>query len=154
MDLNASGLLADEDSGFRERGVSDSCAWDPASGSDRGPSLTLTQTLGGPAAYGMDSLFREDAVTALATNDEGFDQRRFETKLGYGFGAFGDRFTMTPEVGLGLSNDSREYGLGWRFAPSGGSSSFEIRLDATRREAANDDAEPEHGLQLRLNARW
>ena len=62
------------------------------------------------------------------------------------------------ELGLGLSNDHREYGLGWRLNPSGGDlSAFELRLDATRREAANDDdagSKPEHGLQLRLNARW
>ena len=103
----------------------------------------------------MDALFRDDALTGLDTNDEALDARRFEAKLGYGLGAFGDRFTMTPEVGFGLSNDTREYGLGWRLNPSGGDrSSFELRLDATRREAANDDAGPEHGLQLRLNARW
>ena len=80
---------------------------------------------------------------------------RLEAELGYGFGAFGGRFTITPEVSLGLSNDSRDYGLGWQLSPSGGdSSSLELRLGATRREAANDDAEPEHGLQLQLKARW
>ena len=74
--------------------------------------------------------------------------------VGYGTDAFGDRFTATPEVGFGRSNDSREYGLGWRLTPSGGDrSSFELRLDATRREAAAA-AEPDHGLKLRLNARW
>ena len=155
-ELKARGLLAHEADGFRERGLSGSLAWDPRPGSDRGPSLTLTQTLGASASDGVDTLFRNGAPTGLAANDSaGLDARRFEAKLGYGFGAFGDRFTMTPELGLGLSNDSREYGLGWRLNPSRGDrSSFELRLDATRREAVNDDARPEHGLQLRLNARW
>ena len=156
MEFNASGLLAHEDGGFRERGVSGSFAWDPASGSDRGPSLSLTQTLGDSATYSADSLFADGVPADLAANDDGgLDARRFEAKLGYGLGAFGDRFTMTPELGFGLSNDSRDLGLGWRLNPSGGDrSSFELRLDATRREPANDAAEPEHGLQLRFNARW
>ena len=103
----------------------------------------------------LTALFREDALTGLDANDDGLDARRFEATLGYGLSAFGGRFTMTPEVGFGLSNDSREYGLGWRLNPSAGDrSSFELRLDAIRREAVNDDAEPEHGLLLRLNARW
>ena len=155
VDLKARGLLAHEAGGFRERGLSGSLAWDPTPGSDRGPSLTLTQTMGASASDGVDALFREDALTGLDTNDDGLDARRFEAKLGYGLGAFGGRFTMTPEVGFGLSNDHREYGLGWRLNPARGDRSpFELRLDATRREAANDDAEPGHGLQLRLNARW
>ena len=154
LDLKARGLLTHEADGFRERGVSGSFAWDPAPGSDRGPSLALTQTMGASASDGVDALFRDDALAGLDANGDGLDARRFETKLGYGFGAFGDRLTMTPELGFGLSNDSRTYGLGWRLNPSGGNSSFELRLDATRREAANDDAEPEHGFQLRLNMRW
>ncbi len=156
-ELKARGLLAHEDGGFRERSVSGSFAWDPAPGSDRGPSLTLAQTLGGPASGGVDALFRDDALTGLDANDAGFDARRFEAKLGYGFGALGDRFTLTPELGFGLSNDSRTYGLGWRFAPSGGGSSFELRLEATRREAANDNSSgsgPEHKLTLNARLRW
>ena len=155
-EIRASGLLAHEDGGFRERGLSGSFAWDPTPGSDRGPSLSLTQTLGGSASYSADSLFANGAPAGLAANDTGFDARRFEAKFGYGFGAFGDRFTLTPELGFGLSNASRDYGLGWRLNPSGGGgSSFELRLDATRREAVNDNgAEPEHTVGLRLNARW
>ena len=37
-----------------------------------------------------------------------------EVKLGYGFSAFADRFTATPELGLGLSDSERDYRLGWR----------------------------------------
>ena len=156
-ELAARGLLAHEAAGFRERGLSGSFGWDPRPGSDRGPSLTLTQTMGASATGGMDTLFGDGAPAGFAADgtDGGLDRRRFATKLGFGLGAFGGRFTATPEASFGLSNDSREYGLGWRLNPSGGDrSSFELRLDATRHEAATDDAEPDHGLQLRLNARW
>ncbi len=32
----------------------------------------------------------------------------------HGFAAFGDRFTLTPEVGAGFSDTARDYGFGWR----------------------------------------
>ena len=80
-----------------------------------------------------------------------------EMKLGYGISAFGDRFTSTPELGLGLSDSgAREYRLGWRLGlvPGGRLSSF--GLEATRTEPANDAgsrAEPNRGVRFRLNAR-
>jgi len=66
---------------------------------------------------------------------------------------FGGGFTGTPHVGMGLSDTARELRLGWRLAPADGGD-FEFRLDAARREAANDDAPPEHGIGLRATARW
>ena len=71
--------------------------------------------------------------------------------MGYGFSALGDRFNSTPEFGLGLSNGQREYTLGWRLGlDRGGPVSIEFRLEATRREPANEDgAEPFNGLALR-----
>ena len=77
--------------------------------------------------------------------------------MGYGFSVLEDRFTMTPELGLGLSNDHREYTLGWRLGLVGGSTNaLEVRVEATRREAAgaNDNAPPEHGAGFRVTARW
>ena len=147
-ELKPRGLLTHEADGFRERGFSGAFAWDPTPGSDCGPSLTLTQTLGASASDGVNALFREGAPTRLAAKDTGGpDRRRFEAKFGYGTGAFGDRLTMTPELGIGLSDDSRDYGVGWRLNPAGGGSSFELRLDATRREAASGGAEPEHAFR-------
>ena len=64
---------------------------------------------------------------------------------------------MTPEVGFGLSDTGRDYRLGWRLTRenwSGETGSLEIRLDATRREPANDNAEPEHTVGFELKARW
>ena len=75
---------------------------------------------------------------------------------------FGDRFTGTPEIALGLSQAGRDYSLGWRMVNAGaGTGSLELSLEATRRESANDPgsgsgagAPPEHGVGLRLTARW
>ena len=79
------------------------------------------------------------------------DRRRLDLRAGYGFAAAGDGFTMTPEFGLGLSEAGRDYTLGWRLtqrAPA----SFELGLEATRRESADHDHNPEHDLGLTMTA--
>ena len=157
-ELSGRGLLTHESKGFRDRGLSGSFAWNPGQGSGRGPKLTLTQTLGGSPSGGMDALLGRRHLEGLAANDDRDDlaNRRLELRMGYGFSAFGDRFASTPELGLGLSNGAREYTLGWRLNRRGGPSALGFRVEGTRREAAgaNDDAAPEHGVGLRVTARW
>ena len=165
-EVSGRGLLTHESAGFRERGIAGSFGWDPTPGSDRGPSLTLSQTMGVSARGGADALLGRTTLAGLAANDNGdeLERRRLELKLGYGFGAFGDRFTATPEVGFGMSAGHRDYSLAWRFVRDrrrGDIGSLEFSLEATRRESANDPgsgsgagAEPEHGVGFRLGARW
>ena len=44
--------------------------------------------------------------------------------------------------------------MGWRLASAvRGDQDFEVNLDATRREAANDNG-AEHGVMLRTLVRW
>ena len=149
------GLLTHEADGFRERGLSGSLAWDPQPASDRGPRASLTQTVGGPASGGMNALLSRDTLTGLAANDNGAERRRLEARFGYGFAAFGGGFTMTPELELGLSDAGRDYGVGWRLTRTGsGPGSLELSIDARRRESANDDVAPEHGIGFRLTARF
>ena len=164
-ELRGRGLLTHESRGFRDRGVSGALTWEPGAGTGtpgRGPKLTLSQTLGGAASGGADALLGRGTLEGLAANDAGagsgasdLKSRRLELKLGYGFSAFGDRFTSTPEIGVGLSDTGRDYRLGWRLtreARAGGS--LELSLEATRRESANDNADPEHGIGFRLTARF
>ena len=90
-------------------------------------------------------------------NGDGGDlqQRRLDLKFGYGISAFGGRFTSTPEIGVGLSDSGREYGLGWRLARAArAGGSLELSVEAQRRDSANDDAEPEHVIGIRLTARF
>ena len=158
-EVSARGLLTHESAGFRERGIAGRLGWDPTPGSDRGPSLTLSQTMGLSARGGADALLGRTTLAGLAANDNGdeLERRRLELKLGYGFGAFGDRFTSTPKVGFGMSEGHRDYSLAWRLARDrrrGDIGSLKFSLDVRRRESANDDAEPEHTVGLRLMARW
>ena len=165
-EVSGRGLLTHESAGFRERGIAGSFGWDPTPGSDRGPSLTLSQTMGVSARGGSDALLGRTTLAGLAANDNGdeLERRRLELKLGYGFGAFGDRFTATPEVGFGMSAGHRDYSLAWRFVRDrrrGDLGSLEFSLEARRRESANDPgsgsgagAEPEHGVGFRIRAAW
>ena len=153
------GLLTHESAGFRERGFAGSFGWDPAPGTDRGPSLTLTQTVGVSARGGADALLGRTTLAGLAANDDGdeLERRRFEVRFGYGFGAFGDRFTSRPEAGFGLSEGHREYGLVWRLVRDrrrGDLGSLELLFEARRQESANDDTPPEHTIGFRLTSRF
>ena len=163
-EVSGRGLLTYESAGFRERGIAVSFGWDPTPGSDRGPSLTLSQTMGVSAQGGADALLGRTTLAGLAANDDGdeLERRRMEVKLGYGFGAFGNRFTSTPEAGFGMSEGHRDYSLAWRFVRDrrrGDIGSLEFSLEARRRESANDPgsgagAGPEHGVGFRMTVRF
>ena len=89
--VSGRGLLTREADGFRERGIAGSFGWDPAPGTDRGPSLTLTQTMGVSASGGADALLGRRTLAGLAANDPG---------SGSGAGA-------EPEHGIGFRMTAR-----------------------------------------------
>ena len=160
-EIRARGLLSHESKGFGERGVSGALAWRQQPDSERGATLTLTQTLGGASSGGTEALLSRATLDGLAANDDGddaggLDSRRLDLKFGYGLPAFGGRFTWTPEAGLGLSDTGREFGLGWRLARGEGrdGASIDLSFEARRREAANDDIAPDHELGLRLQMQF
>ena len=152
-------LLAHESRGFRERGLSASFAWDPVTG-DRGPRVSLTQTLGIATHGGADALLGRTMLAKPAANDNGdaLHQRRLEVRFRYGFAVLSDRFTSTPEVAVGLSGAGQDYMLGWRMLRDGGApdgNTLELALEARRRETAvNWNAPPEHAIGLRLISRF
>ena len=160
-ELRGRALVSHESRGFRDAGLSGAFGWEPVSGG-RGPRLTLSQSAGASSSGGVSALLERGTLEGLVANGNGaenggelLENRRLEMRLGYGFAAFGERFTSTPELGFGVSAARRDYSLGWRLARAarfGGA--LELALEARRQEAANDDAAPEHGIGLRLTARW
>ena len=62
-----------------------------------------------------------DRLERLAPNDDGDDLRRrpLEMRCGCGSAMFGDRFAVTPDIGLGLAEAGRDYSLGWRLTRTG-----------------------------------
>ena len=92
-------------------------------------------------------------MAGLGANDNS-EARRLEAEAGYGFPVYGDRYTGTPYLGLGLSEGGRDWRIGWRLGfARHEETDFTLSLEATRLEAVNDNA-PEHGIGFRLTARW
>ena len=87
---------------------------------------------------------RHAAGATAGGGDADLASRRLDLKLGYGLAAFGDRFTLTPELAAGLSDGGRDYRLGLRLTHA--AAPFEIALAAARREAAG---ELRNGLTVR-----
>ena len=155
ISLEGRGVLTHEAAGLRDRGIAGTLAWDPLPSTGGGPKLTLTQTIGAGAAGGKDALLARDTLEGLAANDNGDGQRGLEARFGYGFGVLGGRFTMTSEIGLGLSEAGRDTTLGWRLTRTGsGPGSLELSLEGRRRESANGNTPREHGIGFRLSARF
>ena len=193
-ELRARGLLTHEAEGMRERSLSGTLSFDPAPDSERGLSLSIVQSVGAQASGGADALFERTTLAGLgAEEDDALSARRLDARIGYGLGVLDDRYTATPELGLGLSDRDRELrlgwrltervstglafelwlegtrredvdggtpehglgvGLGWRLEGSRGGEAFDVRLEATRLDAANDDRPPEHRIGLSVTARW
>ena len=153
FDLSARTLLAHEASGFRERGLTAALTWDPLPSTDRGLAVSLRQTLGAASAGGTDALMGRETLAGLGATDTG-GARRLELTAGYGVAMFGGRYTGTPELGIGLSDTGRDYRLGWRLGlGSSGGASFELGIEATRRESANHN-KAEHAVGFRIGATW
>ena len=156
-EVRGRGLLSHEADGFGERGFSGTLSFDPEPDSERGLSFALTQTVGASASGGADALLGRGHLEGLAANDDGagLGQRRLEARLGYGLALFGGAVIGTPELGLGLSDAGRDYRLGWRCGLARRDRvDLELGIEATRREAANDDFGAEHAVGLTARARW
>ena len=111
-----------------------------------------------PRTPNSPPLERLELRTGDFRNDNGDDlqRRRLEARFGYGFAGFGDWFTSSPEIAVGLSNAGRDYSLGWRLVRGGalGGGALEFAVEALRRESANDGIAPEHQVGFRVNARF
>ena len=156
-ELRGRALLSHAADGFRDQGFSGSLSWHQQPASDRGAVLSLTHTLGGASSGGAEALLSRVNLEGLAANNDDLDRlknQRLELQLSYGLPAFGDRLTLTPELGLGLYDSGRDYRIGWSLAWPEDGESFAFSFDVTRRENINDGNAPEHGVQLELNTQF
>ena len=152
MALKVHGLAVHADDGYEEWGVTGQLRLVPG-GSGRGLTASLTPSWGVDPS-GSQRLWALSGSSGLAANGEAVPSSRLDGELGYGMALFDDRFTGTPHVGFGFSQAAREYRMGWRVTPAAGDNlGFEVRLDATRREASNDNG-AEHGVMLQSLIRW
>ena len=100
VEANARALIAHEDSSYEEWGAGGSVRLDPGA-SGRGLSFSLAPVWGTPSS-GVDRLWSARDAAGLAPGGEFEAERRLESEIGYGFGAFGERGLVTPYAGLGF----------------------------------------------------
>ena len=153
-EANAGAFLTHETGRILARGLAWSVAWNQKPQSGRGVSLTLSRSTGLPVRDRAAALLGRDTPAGPADDER--EQRRLSLRLGYGFGALGNRFTATPGLGIGLSNGRREYVIDWTFTPARrGAMAFDLGLTGTRREPAdNAGGAAEHSLMLTGTGRW
>ena len=152
LTIEGSGRVLTGQGDYREWGLGGSLRLD-LDADGRGLSFSLAPAWGNTAS-GMDRRWDRD-VAALATDDtaanDNVPQVRLDSELGYGFGTFGGQGLLTPYGGFALADEgSRRFRIGIRFeiAPA-----FNLSLEGACREPANDAA-AEHGVMLRMHARW
>ena len=168
-------LIAHEDEDYREWGASGSVRIDPGA-SGRGLSLTLRPTWGA-ASSGTERLWGLRDASGLAADGEFEPERRLDAEVGYGFSVLDGRGVATPYAGWSQAGERETLRLGqrlrlgqateWRLEGELGAdarifragygyrlgSGLTFTTEASRREAANDDA-PEHAVMLRASMRW
>ena len=156
LELDLQTLTAHESADFRDWGASAALSFDPRPATDRGLSVSLRQSWGVPPTGGVDALLRRDTLAGLTVPGAagGTSTGRLAGEVGYGVPVLGGALTGTPNAGIGVSEGTRDYRLGWRITPSAaGAARFEINLDATRREGSLSSA-AEHGVLLHGRMNW
>ena len=141
--LQAHALLTHEEGGAQEKGISGSLAWDPRPDSLRGVEFSLTARTG--AEPEREGLLAHDSFEREAPRET---TQAWQAALGYGMGAFGDRFTAVPQAKFGWSGDARDLGLGWRLVAD----EFTLLLEAVRRDL--EAAGPDSRVRVQLQGRW
>ena len=147
-EVSARALAAPAD-GVREWGVSGLLRLDPGA-RGRGLSLSLSPSWG-EAGSGMAQLWEDGLTGPAADGDAGaVPAGRIEAELGYGLPAFGGAGLVTPYGGVAFANGGdRLYRVGGRLDLGAG---FDLSLEGSRRERADDT--PEHGANLTLRMSW
>ena len=151
LDLSGRTLVAHDDGGLEDRGVSAQLSFDPEPASGRGLSFGLGQDWGGRSAGGLDALFAPEPLEDRTGGSEA--AARWSMEAAYGFPALGGHFTGSPYMGLGLATAARDYSLGWHLTPEAAAApNLSFGLKATRRESGN--AAPEHTVGVEVATRW
>ena len=139
IEVQARVLVAHAESDYDEWGASATARFDPGE-HGRGLSFSLSPVIG-TTSSASERLWGAQRLGGLAAGGAFETSRGLRAEAGYGLGLFGGRFTGTPNLGFALSDGgTRDYRVGWRLTPAArGGPGFEVNLDATRSEAANDN---------------
>ncbi len=152
LDVAGRMLILHENEDFADRGISAAVVFDPSPESERGPSLSLRQAIGGSADGGIEALFATTTPLGDGGNIGSGAGMRRTLETAYGFSAFGGRFTASPHAEVDFTERARDYALGWRFVPHKLASDLAFGIKATRREA--ETLAPVHVFGVEATVRW
>ena len=147
LETRARTLLAHEDGGYEEWGLSGSLSLDPGR-PGRGLALRLDSGWGSTNS-GTEALWRRQTTAGLAPQHEQAAQGRIRAEWGYGLDVPWTHGLLTPYGSLELSGASRTTRLGWRFELG-----QQLNLDLAGERLETAHTRPEHGLMLRMSLPW
>ena len=151
-DVRVRMLLAHQDEGFSERGLSIAFSFNPAPSTPLGFLAKMTPSWGGQATGGTEALWGRDTMTGLANGGHAAGGS-LAADLSYGM-AVGGRLVGTPRIGFGTSGMGRDYRFGYGLGLIGATGpAFEFGADVQRRESINGNG-VDHALVARFTARW
>ena len=152
LDLSGRTLLSHDSDDLKDQGFAASFVFDPEPQSERGLSMTIGQDWGGAATGGLDALFAEPSISERAGSAS---DSRWNAEVAYGLSAWDGRFTGSPYIGLGITDSTQEYNLGWRLQPvytTDQALNFTLDVQATHRQT--DDHEPTQFVGVEAGVRW
>ena len=151
IDATVRGLLAHEDSDYKEWGASGTVRVAPGA-MGQGLSLTLAPAWGATAS-GVDGLWSRQTTAGLAPNTRRALAGRLNAEIGYGVAAPFDTGLLTPYAGTVLSDGAdRTYRVGGRLQLGGpGATGLNLNLEGTRQEPAGQQPVNQG---LRVQATW
>ena len=147
VETKARTLIAHEDGGYEEWGLSGSVSLDPGR-LGRGLALNLNSGWG-VAESNARALWQRQTTAGIAPQQAMAAQARFAAEAGYGLDVPWTHGVLTPYTGLEWAGPSRTLRLGWRFTLG---QSLRLSLDGERRE--DGFIRPQHALMLRTSLPW
>ena len=147
IEASVRGLLAHEDSDYREWGASGALRFDPGQ-QGKGLTASITPTWGSTAS-GMSRLWNPTGAQGLAAGDAlaPAATSRLDAELGYGLVTLRGRGLLTPYARVALAESAHQaWHLGTRLALA---ESLNLSLEASRRAVEGQAAA--HELALRAN---
>ena len=147
IETKARALLAHEDGGYQEWGVSGSVSLDPGR-LGRGLALSLASGWG-LAESGAEAMWQRQGAAGLSAQHDSPVQGRLTVALGYGLDVPWTYGILTPYSGMEWAGQRRTLTLGWRFNLG---QSLRLSLDGERRESAYEATD--HGVMLNTSLPW
>ena len=149
-EFDTRGLLRDAITDVNELGVSGSLRYDPMTHSTLGPSLVASLSGGVEGWARSGGLWGHDILADWGTQDGDPTDPRIDAEFGYGFPILGGSGTGTPWVGASISEQSRDWRLGYRL---GFGSHVNVGIDGRLRQDTAGEGSSDYAVILRLSIR-